>query len=679
MSLHAGQHQTPAQWAGQVAADLPRRWRRRVLARWQHVSNGGGGTWPIEVEAERAANLELRATVERLEECTAAGLPLDAKDRDVCDRAREVVRDLFALAGLAHLRAAPALREALDRRCRALGVEPPKREGEKGRPGRAYEDGPAIARMLCEQWWRRQLRKLHARAVEAAAIRMGLVHVKADCYVSTESLTRRIDQIQRNAAALEGTIARNELGQEFTLAELAAKGTANKALRRAELMTRIAGFERIARALGHAGMFMTITCPSRMHKWRTFKNKAGRVVKVEENPRYDGTNPREANEYLGKVWSRIRARLHRQGIKPYGFRIAEPNHDGTPHWHFLVFHEPADLAELMATIRMHALKDSPDEPGAQAHRVDFKPIDWSQGTAAGYIAKYVAKNIDGYRVEADLYGNPALEASARVEAWAATWRIRQFQQVGGPPVGVWRELRRIASIPEGAPAYLAAAHRAVNKLAAIEGKENASVAWDHYVTAQGGVFCGRNYRIRLSKTEQEGKSRYGDALPDRVIGVECAEREFYTPEHMRHMNGQASRLVEWVVESSRHQWEIVSRPGASGRKGIHGTAQPAPWTRVNNCTEGATNGHPCNENEAGGMPRGLLQCERADPPPDRAFRDAAARGAGADGGCAGPAGWLQGDELRDWAERERGAVTWPRSPKPTLARWPACAAAGRSR
>lgn len=566
---------TDTEWARERVAQLPNRWQRDILRAWERQRGRFDATdWHAEHEAHRAANLDLLRITNTL---GAVRLRLDASDAEVCQRAAQMADHCAELGQVFHQ--PEALRAAMARICTRNGIEPPE--------GKTVTDSGAMARMTDPLWWRRQLRKLHAKAVEGAAISLGYVNRTGDVYVSDESLKRRIQQNARNAATLEGTTARNELGQEFTLAELAATGPANKAIRRAELMTRISGFERIARDLGHEGLFFTITCPSRMHKWRTLA--AGRVI---ENPRFDGTTPREAQGYIARVWARIRAKLNRDGLGVYGFRIAEPNHDGTPHWHLLVFHEAGKLDAITATVRRYALADSPDEAGAAKHRADFKPIDWKRGSAAGYIAKYVAKNIDGYKVEKDLYGNDAMETSARVEAWAATWGIRQFQQVGGPPVGPWRELRRVKEMPEGAPEHLQTAHRAVNKLAKIEGRENASVAWDAYCKAQGGVFCGREYRIKVSTVETEGVGRYGEPLAPHPVGVETTSVEHYTPAHMAWMNppGRASRVVTWFVESTRYVWEIVGR---MGRSVLKGAAKLRPWTCVNNCTEGS-NGNETN-------------------------------------------------------------------------------------
>jgi len=540
------------QWAFELTAQLPSVWRKRLLGRWQRMREGGADIFQ-EVEFARRANIEMRETISLL---NTIRMPLSATDQDIVERANELTGQCVGLAQLFH--DAALLRSAMARKALKNGIAPPQAKG--------MTDQGALARMTDPQWWRRQLRKIHAKAVEGSAIRLGYVNKNRDLYVSGESVSRRIQQNKRNTSILENTIAVNENDQEYTLAELVAVSTANKAIRRAELMTRISGFETIAKDLGHVGSFMTITCPSRMHKWR----QVGQAV--IENPKYDNTNPRQAQAYLSRVWARIRASLNRQKIGVYGFRIAEPQHDGTPHWHFLIFHAAQALDKLKNTVLKYALADSGTEPGALVHRVDFRQIDPAKGSAAGYIAKYVAKNIDGLNVGEDLYGNPAIETSLRVESWAATWNIRQFQQIGGAPVTVWRELRRVKHIPAGAPGYLVDAWKAVNKMQIKAGRDQESVSWDKYLTAQGGPTCGKKYRIRMMKKDQPGLGRYGEPLNGKPAGVETLDRETYTPAHMVWMGGQATRLVHWFCESSRHAWVIKK------------AREARPWTRVNNCT-----------------------------------------------------------------------------------------------
>lgn len=607
-------------WIDRQVSYLPSRWKKKLVNRWHSEVPGGRNFQATAgVHPEFSANRHLAGWAQRL---NATRLPLDSSDADICGAADRLAGRASELAKIHS--DLPSLRAALNRLATGQDVAPPQAWDDEKQKG--VRDGAAVARMADPLWWRPKLRSLFAKLREGAAIDLGYVNRARDCYVSNESLYSRAQQNARIEAMKENTVLVNELGQEFTLAELAATSQADKAIRRSELMTRISGFERIANEEGHIGLFMTMTAPGHMHKWLTVK---GDKTRVFENRRYDGSLPDSAQLRHAEVWARIRAKCDRYGLPFYGFRIAEPNHDATPHWHLLVFIDPAfngdprrdAVRRFCAIVRRYALgqgerdaerkqenkrlqlfpflnarqarkahahkmqrwdiaerRRQNGEAGARAHRVDFKPIDRARGSAAGYIAKYVTKNVDGYKLDADLYGNDAATASQRVEAWAVSWRIRQFQQVGGPPVGPWRELRRVKELPAGAPQHLIDAHQAVNKITDEEAGTVKAAAWDGYCKAQGGVFCGRKALIKISMVQPEGVNRYGEEAAKRPIGVETVSYEAYRPDPAQ--SDTATRAVHWIVESERHVWEVTRR----GPPSVPAPAASRPWTCVNNCT-----------------------------------------------------------------------------------------------
>ncbi len=205
-----------------------------------------------------------------------------------------------------------------------------------------------MKRLCDEAWWRPALTVAHARHLEAESIGLGLVSRHAGLYVSDDTLKRRRAQKQRNRRVLEGMLAVNELGQEFTLEQLAASSISNPRIRRCEMMARIAGFEQVANDLDHVGAFYSLTTPSCMHAIHSRDGTANR--------KYDGTLPDQAQKYLCRLWACIRAKLKRRGIPVYGFRVAEPQHDGTPHWHLLLFMPPEHEATVEAIMRDYALR-----------------------------------------------------------------------------------------------------------------------------------------------------------------------------------------------------------------------------------------------------------------------------------------------------------------------------------
>lgn len=114
------------------------------------------------------------------------------------------------------------------------------------------------ARLTSESFWMRALRRSHAAIAEHGAIIAGRVHNRAGLYASDGSVKRRAQRKKQNAELLASLSAVNEQGDEFTLAELAAKSPSNPYVRRAEMMVRVRGFETYAKSQGHICEFYTL-------------------------------------------------------------------------------------------------------------------------------------------------------------------------------------------------------------------------------------------------------------------------------------------------------------------------------------------------------------------------------------------------------------------------------------
>ncbi|MEZ8372789.1 replication endonuclease [Vibrio cyclitrophicus] len=323
-----------------------------------------------------------------------------------------------------------------------FGIKAPG-AGKKLKPDNIFQ---FISKMRCEKWWLGRLVNVRKIMREHLAIAMGQVSSKASPYASWDCVREHKEQQKRNWEAIQNmSLFDEETGEEADLADMVLKSVSNPAIRRHELMVRCRGCEDIGTALGLQGLFLTLTTPAKYHN----SYKKGGFI-----DHWNGASPRDAQAYLNNVWQRIRAKLGREEIRWFGVRVAEPHHDGTPHWHLLLWVKPEDKAQVTEIFVDYATKEDKhelfDKAGCFDHqaRCDVGDIDPEKGTATGYIAKYISKNIDGFAMDdevSDETGKPVKDMAKNVSAWKSRWNIRQFQFFGGAPVTTYRELRRFAS------------------------------------------------------------------------------------------------------------------------------------------------------------------------------------------------------------------------------------------
>ncbi|MBZ0105942.1 MAG: replication endonuclease [Sulfuricella denitrificans] len=516
-------------WRNEIFSYFPPRFAQRLAREYEEK---------LVFDGEQAANLYLLDHRERIRK---GWIPINANEYELEQLAKKFSYEMRRLVMPISDDAEAAI--FLWNLAYSYGITPPSPDD----PNITIRG--AIKRLCDDEWWLRQLRKTQSRRLEKEAIGLGMVHSHAAPYVSDETLQRHTAQKKRNRRILSKMVLINEENQAFLMKDIADKGVSNPVNRRNELMARLSGFEKIADSLGHVAAFLTITCPSRMH---ARLSKSG-----DANPKYDGTSPKEAQDYLTNLWSKIRAKLKRDDIQIYGFRVAEPHQDGTPHWHLLVFMAPESIEPLRQVFRQYALQEDADEAGARQRRFTWQDIDKEKGSAVGYIAKYISKNIDAYGINEDETGLEAKGVAERVNAWASTWGIRQFQQFGGVSVGLWRELRRAnGETPEGVLKQ------------ALEAADEGD--WSQFLQVLGGPAPKRkDVPIQLAKEEQHETGKYGDPMGKKIIGVKTEEFTLKTRIHTWRILLISSNGVHVVIDTTIEAAQQEA-PAPRAPAGAHG-------------------------------------------------------------------------------------------------------------
>ncbi|HFG9338735.1 TPA: replication endonuclease [Salmonella enterica subsp. enterica serovar Adelaide] len=442
-------------------------------------------------------------------------------------------------------------------------VDPPEWSRFTGKKVTPEQLKIAISRMISVRFWSRHFRTFTRRWREHLYIAVGDVRRQRSVICSPQWVQHWLASRKRGREIMAETdLEDEETGETLPLLSVVDASVSNNEKRRAEMMTRVKGMEELAELdslaqdSDYIGLFFTWTAPRQYHAWL----EAGR-----RNRKWNGASPRETQHYFTRAFKNFSTALSRRDVHIFGMHITESHHDGTPHWHGILFVRREQEATLREVFEYYANAENctshrPGKPPAQSQLM-IKPINKRQGSATAYITKHICRNIEGCAPGGrdKETGRPWTELARHSAAWASLWGIKQFQFIGGPPVSVWRELRKLSD------------QKKADSVSHVFGELHRAASgsdWAEYTRLQGGLST-----VRKNLTMRTWYQMADE--PDECGQYTAIIKGVYLPGTDKAP--VATRTRNWKVKTPRQN----AKPGFMKN---HRKPALTPWTRINNCT-----------------------------------------------------------------------------------------------
>lgn len=280
-------------------------------------------------------------------------------------------------------------------------------------------------RMVCEKFWTKRLRKDFRQWREMVWLSIRPHFIKSISDDATNEI-RSMDRAN-DEWAQENPLIHKETGEKFFIPSLEKR----MKIQRAETYTRIKAIFEEGEENGLSPFFCTITLPSRFHATTTAGGNTRRP-----NPRYDGSSPREAHEWVMSRIQKFQRNIHgSHSSKHYEVQavyVAEPHQDETPHYHLVLQFHAKNFNKINSLLNKYFLEDNEKH---NKHRIDLKPISDPKGEKAGvnnvlaYVSGYLFAHHSTSTETAkreQKTGKKNKKNSDKYRAWRRTWNIRAF-------------------------------------------------------------------------------------------------------------------------------------------------------------------------------------------------------------------------------------------------------------